>query len=79
MIRSIIEAYGLGALSIQQLMGMPKEQEREIIDVEYEDLSDQINDNHSLPRYPSAEEIHLMQSEMGIRFHSTLSIVKIKI
>ena len=65
MIRSIIEAYGLGAISIQQLMGMPIVQEREIIDVDYEDLSDQIEKAHSLPRYPSAEEIHLMRSEMG--------------
>ena len=79
MIRSIIEAYGLGAISIQQLMGTPKEQEREIIDVDYEDLSDQIEETYSLPRFPSAEEIHLMQSEMGVRFHSPHSILKIKI
>ena len=68
MTRSIIEAYGLGTISIQQLMGMPEVQEREIIDVDYEDLSDQIEETHSLPRFPSAEEIHLMQSEWGSGF-----------
>lgn len=49
MIRTIIDAYGLGALSTQQLFGFLRQPEREIIDVEYEDLSDQIESNPQLP------------------------------
>lgn len=49
MIRTIIETYGLGALSIQQIMGFPKEPKREIIDVDYVDLSDEIESTHQLP------------------------------
>lgn len=41
MIRNIIELYGLGAIPISRLFGEPIEPPREIIDVEYEDLSDQ--------------------------------------
>ena len=48
MLRTIIDLYGLGALSIQQLFGFPRQPEREIIDVEYEDLSDQVENNHQL-------------------------------
>lgn len=40
--RSIIEQYGLGAISITRLFGEMVGPPREIIDVEYEDLSDQI-------------------------------------
>lgn len=40
--RSIIEQYGLGAISIARLFGEMVEPPREIIDVEYEDLSEQI-------------------------------------
>lgn len=43
MIRSIIDLYGLGAIPISRLFGELVEPSREIIDVEYEDLSDQID------------------------------------
>lgn len=56
MFRTIINTYGLGALSIQQLFGFPRPPEREIIDVEYEDLSDQIESNHQIPSEP--QNIH---------------------
>lgn len=79
MIRSIIEVYGLGAIPIQQLMGIPKGQEREIIDVDYENLSDQIEDSPRLSSYPSAETIHVMQSEMGIRIQKPDGILKLKL
>lgn len=52
MLRTIIDTYGLGALSIQQIFGFPKQTKREIIDVEYEDLSDQIESNPQLPSEP---------------------------
>ena len=48
MLRTIIDLYGLGALSTQQLFVFPRQPEREIIDVEYEDLSDQVENNHQL-------------------------------
>lgn len=48
MLRTIIDLYGLGVLSTQQLFGFPRQPEREIIDVEYEDLSDQVENNHQL-------------------------------
>lgn len=48
MLRTIIDLYGLGALSTQQLFSFPRQPEREIIDVEYEDLSDQVENNHQL-------------------------------
>lgn len=46
MIDNIINMYELGALSIKQLFQAAAESRREIIDVEYEDLSDQIPENH---------------------------------
>ena len=52
MLRTIIDLYGLGALSTQQLFGFPRQPEREIIDVEYEDLSDQIESNSQLTDKP---------------------------
>ena len=48
--RSIVEQYGLGAISIARLFGEMIEPQREIIDVEYEDLSDQINPNSIQPK-----------------------------
>lgn len=42
MIRYITESYGLGAIPISHLFGELIEPPREIIDVEYEDLSDQL-------------------------------------
>ncbi len=55
MLRTIINLYGLGALSTQQLFGSPRQPEREIIDVEYEDLSDQVESNHQLTDKPIPE------------------------
>ena len=55
MMRTILEMYGLGGLSIGQIMGFPREPEREIIDVEYEDISDQIEENHQLTSEPIPE------------------------
>lgn len=55
MIRTIINAYDLGALSIQQIFGFPRQPEREIIDVEYEDLSAQVESNHQLTDKPIPE------------------------
>lgn len=51
-LRTIIDTYGLGALSIQRIFGFPRRSEREIIDMEYEDLSDQIESNPQLPIEP---------------------------
>ena len=53
--RTIIETYGLGGLSIQQIFGLAREPKREIIDVEYEDVSDQIDENHQLSSEPIPE------------------------
>ncbi len=55
MLRTIIDLYGLGALSTQQLFGFPRQPEREIIDVEYEDLSDQVESNLQLTDKPIPE------------------------
>lgn len=43
MIQNIIELYGLGAISTAQLFGELIESSREIIDVEYEDITDQVD------------------------------------
>lgn len=45
MIRHIIETYGIGSIAIQKLFSFYREEPREIIDVEYEDLSDQFENN----------------------------------
>lgn len=55
MLRTIIDLYGLGALSTQQLFGFPRQPEREIIDVEYEDISDQVESNSQLTDKPIPE------------------------
>ena len=55
MLRTIIDLYGLWALSTQQLFGSPRQSEREIIDVEYEDLSNQIESNSQLTDKPIPE------------------------
>lgn len=48
MIRPIIETYECGAITIHRLFREPQEPSREIIDVEYEDISDQIEKDHLL-------------------------------
>ncbi len=53
--RTILETYGLGGLSIQQILGFAREPEREVIDVEYEDISDQIKESHQLTSEPIPE------------------------
>lgn len=58
MIRSIVEQYGLGAISIARLFGEMIEPQREIIDVEYEDLSDQIDPNSIQPK----DELKLLEN-----------------
>lgn len=54
--RSIIEQYGLGAISITRLFGEMVGPPREIIDVEYEDLSDQIETKAIQPQEPKLLE-----------------------
>ncbi len=56
MMRSIIEQYGLGAISIARLFGEMVEPPREIIDVEYEDLSEQIETKAIQPQEPKLLE-----------------------
>lgn len=58
MIRYITELYGLGAIPISRLFGELIEPPREIIDVEYEDLSDQID----LESIPPQNELKLLES-----------------
>lgn len=50
----MIELYGLGATSISRLFDEMIEPPREIIDVEYEDISDQeiLEDSDSIPVIP---------------------------
>lgn len=43
MIRNIIELYGLGAIPISRVFGEMIEPPREIIDVEYEDITNQVD------------------------------------
>ena len=62
MIHHIIEAYGIGALSMQQLFNSFREKPREIIDVEYEDLSDQIENNQLPASEPNITEPLLIPS-----------------
>jgi len=63
MIRHIIEAYGVGAISTQQLFGFYREEPREIIDVEYEDLSDEIENNQLPASEPNITEPLLIPSD----------------
>lgn len=94
MIRHIIEAYGIGAISIQQLFKPYREEPREIIDVEYEDLSDQIQQPSNAIEISNAElmsqtyshsksisemERDIICSQMGIRFSAPDTILKINI
>lgn len=58
MIRNIIERYGLGAIPISRLFGEMIEPPREIIDVEYEDLSDQTD----LQTIPTQNELKLLET-----------------
>lgn len=48
--QSIINMYGLGAVSVRQVMGLVEEALCDIIDVEYEDLSDELEkiDNYQI-------------------------------
>lgn len=50
MMQSIINMYGLGAVSVRQVMGLVEEALCDIIDVEYEDLSDELEkiDNYQI-------------------------------
>lgn len=61
MYRTVIETYGLGAEVLQQLFGVRIEPPREIIDVEYEDLSDEI---------PSAKSI-CTEPQKCLEWHNT--------
>lgn len=63
MIRHIIKAYGVGSISIQQLFSFYREEPREIIDVEYEDLSDQIENNQISASEPNTIEPLLIPSD----------------
>lgn len=58
MIRNIIELYGLGAIPISRLFGELVEPPCEIIDVEYEDLSDQIDPSV----LPDKNELKLLET-----------------
>ncbi len=61
MMRSIIEQYGLGTISIARLFGEMIEPPREIIDVEYEDLSDQIDTKAIQLQEPKLLETHIQE------------------
>lgn len=69
MMRHIIEAYGIGALSIQQLFGFNREEPREIIDVEYEDLSDQIESDKLPMSEPNTSQPLLIPSDYADSNH----------
>lgn len=58
MIRNIIELYALGGVPITHLFGELIEFPREIIDVEYEDVSDQTDAELSIP---STGELKLLE------------------
>lgn len=55
--------YGLGAIPIQQIFGHFQEPKREIIDVEYEDLSDQVENNQLLTSETNNNSKLLLSSE----------------
>lgn len=59
MVRTILETYGLGGLSIQQILGFPREPKREIIDVEYEDITDQVDPDST----PQREPLYLLENK----------------
>lgn len=59
MIRHIIESYGVGSIAMQKLFSFYREEPREVIDVEYEDLSDQINDK---PEIESNQQLLIAQN-----------------
>lgn len=63
MIPHIAEAYGVGSLAIQKLFGFYSEEPREIIDVEYEDLSDQIENNRLSASEPNTTQPLLIPSD----------------
>lgn len=58
MISHITELYGLGAISVSRLFRELIEPPREIIDVEYEDLSDQIG----FEPIPPQNELKLLET-----------------
>ena len=59
MIRHIIESYGVGSIAMQKLFSFYREEPREVIDAEYEDLSDQINDK---PEIESNQQLLIAQN-----------------
>lgn len=94
MMQSIINMYGLGAVSVQQVMGLVEESMCNIIDVEYEDLSDEIQQPSNSIEFPNAELIYqtrprpkpisewerdIICSQMGIRINAPETILKINI
>lgn len=77
--QSIINMYGLGAVSVQQVMGLIEEALCDIIDVEYEDLSDELEKNRQLPNLKSAERLIRDQSDSDIDFMFPSKFVKLKL
>ena len=55
----MLRTYGLGGLPIQQILGFPREPEREIIDVEYEDITDQVDPDST----PQPEPLYLLENK----------------
>ncbi len=72
MTQTIFEAFNAGFISVEQAADLIEDALRDVIDVEYEDLSHELNENQPLP-VALADRIN-MQAEYDVDLESPFSV-----